>query len=687
MRIGSPACRRTSGAWGIGMFVNEHGYTSVAVVTALLVSVTLVLCVASVEWTTSRSADVQQVADAAALAGSNTVARFYTIAQVLDACVLSLGLAGMTVMGTGLVLSAVPGAQSAAASTVDQGIRILQARNSFARSAALGLSHIEKVLPALIVLNSEASIRANAGDGLRYVGAALPFPVDSQSDYTSLASEVQASDVADQASSLQEASHACEAAKARADAARERAWKADCVDEPRCMRSRAASLAGLDALQNPDATTPADWSFGMAIQRARAYYARRLQIEAPKGSDIESVTDSLARAAYYRYALETVNGAWYYEAQDGTVDMNVPHLACTKQEVRSTSLYTDPSWPCTEQPMGKTLHSILSCPGATGPSVGQDAVEALDSGRALLCDVCRMDVGDLGSVASISTIANNGYEHYWQIVVDAAKEYQEARNEQAEAERQLHEIAERGSGAFERALEQLRVPRPHVQPAGSWGCVGVVMRKAGTTTPSKLTSALLNGTELPKGVAVSAAVLAPDDATRQNNVLSRFFDGLAERMRVSGGLLDAMAGLWGDLLVSYGETYEGVGDAAGGFLQRVDGVFGGTAGAWLRSRVAELMDTIGLQPADMRLRKPVLVSASKVLGKAGIDPEGKIWSLIQALPSGGSGLQIARALGMWVWDQREGDAVTVAELPLPGTGGSIPLTVDLSSFGLGDSHA
>jgi hypothetical protein len=89
----------------------------------------------------------------------------------------------------------------------------------------------------------------------------------------------------------------------------------------------------------------------------------------------------------------------------------------------------------------------------------------------------------------------------------------------------------------------------------------------------------------------------------------------------------------------------------------------------------------------MRLRKPVLTSARRVLGKAGVDPEGKIWSLVQALPSSGSGLQIARALGLWIWDQREGGAVTVAELPLPGTGGSIPLTVNLSLFGTGDDHA
>ena len=99
------------------------------------------------------------------------------------------------------------------------------------------------------------------------------------------------------------------------------------------------------------------------------------------------------------------------------------------------------------------------------------------------------------------------------------------------------------------------------------------------------------------------------------------------------------------------------------------------------------MGALGLEPADLRLRKPVLTNTAHVLAKAGIDPDAKIRSLVQALPSGGSGLQIARALGLWIWDQREGTRITVAELPLPGTGGSIPLTLDLSALGGGDGDA
>ena len=86
----------------VSLFVEDDGgYTTVAMAVALLVSLTLVFSAASAEWAMARSAEVQEVADAAALAGSNCVAAFSTVYQVLDACVLSLGLSGVMVMGAG----------------------------------------------------------------------------------------------------------------------------------------------------------------------------------------------------------------------------------------------------------------------------------------------------------------------------------------------------------------------------------------------------------------------------------------------------------------------------------------------------------------------------------------------------------------------------------------------------------
>ena len=112
MRTGCPCGdrRRTLPSGGLDVFIGEDGgYTSVAVALALLVSLSLTCSLVSVAWLQNRSADVQAVADSTALAGTNVVASYATVATVLDSCVLTLGLAGMVTLGAGLVVSAIPG--------------------------------------------------------------------------------------------------------------------------------------------------------------------------------------------------------------------------------------------------------------------------------------------------------------------------------------------------------------------------------------------------------------------------------------------------------------------------------------------------------------------------------------------------------------------------------------------------
>lgn len=671
---------RNGGRWGIGLFVNdEGGYTSIATAVALLVSISLVFVVASAEWTVSRSADVQPIADACALAGQNTVAAYYTTAQVLDACVLSMGLTGMAVMGVGLVAAAVPGGQAVSSQAISSGKDILDARMRFARSAASGLCKVEKAIPFAIIANSASCVAANSQGGPAVTGVAIPFPLESHSDFSMLESYVDADEVADKSGRLQEATKRSEDAKKRADEVRERAWRADCLDDPRCLHSRASSLAGMSEFEQPFAATPESWDFGMPITRTRTYYARRLAQESPEAGDIESITDSEARAAFYEYALGEANEAYYLEESDGHVSIHVPHLARNANEMRATWLYGDPRWPCTDEEDGLTLHSTWDCPGIAGPDAGFDSVAAIDEGVVRMCDECRMSVTDLGAVASISTSATNGYEHYWQIIVECAEDYERARNDQADAEREMHDVAVEGRSAFDRALEQLSVPRPKICPPGAWGCVSIVGRSGGTAVPTELTRAFLGEAELPPGVAVSAAALATDGATNGNDVLSHFFDGIGAGESGSS-IFGGICGLWGRLLVAYGNAYQGLGDAVEGFFGKMDGVFGGTVGGWLRDRLAGSMRVLGLQPADMRMRKPVLVHTKKVLGQSGLEPTGKVRSLLQALPDHGSAIELAHALGCWVWDEREAHEMTLAELPIPGTDSSVPLTIDLTGW-------
>jgi hypothetical protein len=293
-----------------------------------------------------------------------------------------------------------------------------------------------------------------------------------------------------------------------------------------------------------------------------------------------------------------------------------------------------------------------------------------------------MDARAMGNVASASTNIDNGYEHYWRIVVEASEEYEAARKEQVEAEQEMQEAANEGADAFDRAMEALKVDRPKLCPPGAYGCVGVVCRQGSVSTPTELTSAFLTGTKLPRGAAVSAATLAPDQTTEHNTVLARAFDGL----RGEGGslvlnLVGSVTGLWSDLLVGYGSAYGGLEMIGGRFLDGIEGLGGEKVASWLKKKVSGVVSASGLEPADLRLRKPVLVNSQTVLDKAGFTTVAKAREVIQRLPT--SPQELVALMRSKVQERLGSGPVTIAEIPVPGLEGvKIPLTLDLSKLGV-----
>lgn len=660
---------------------DEGGFTTVAVAVALMLSLTLVFAAASAGWVASRSSEVQRVADASALAGANAVAAFSTVAQVLDACVLSLGVTGMVVYGAGLVASCVPGLTAVGAQLCATGGQILEARRGFARSAASGLERLEAALPALVVANSASCVAANGEDGLSYVGCALPVPLESGSDFSALLVDADDAPLDGLSERMRDASLDAQEARERADEALERGWMADCGSRPHSLHERAGALAGLPSSANPHYPSCETWGFGVPLVRARAYYAARLANERVVGSTPEELTDAACRRAFYEYALGRVRSGSWAEHPDGTVEADLPLLPRNADETRATDLYTRVAWPCTDEGGSRTLHSSLDCPGATGGPSGSASLAQLDAGAASRCPQCQMDVGDLGRVASASTSIENGFEHHWRIIVEASEDYEAARDDLAAAEARTRELAEEGELEFERALEQLTTGRPTLRPPGAWGCVAVVARPEGTVVPTELTASFLSSAELPAGAAVSAATLAPDESTAENNVLASFFDFLSASDSVLGGALDGVMELWGSLLVGYGSAHGRVAEVGEGFLDRLDGVMGGSVGAWLRDQLGGVMRDLGLEPVDMRLRKPVLTNSRDVLERGGVEQASAVRDLLSRLPDSASVADLARAVGVTPPAALGEGGLTVAELPIPGTGVSIPLSVDLTGAG------
>lgn len=147
MRIGLPfgKDKHKKIKLGLSMFIDDKGgITSIAFASALLVCLALVFALVSVAWVSSRAYKTQSIADAASMAGENVVAKYTTIAQVIDASILSLGLSGLLCVGAGLVASCVPGLASAGSKLCDAGFKTLEARKKFATSACEGLEEIEK---------------------------------------------------------------------------------------------------------------------------------------------------------------------------------------------------------------------------------------------------------------------------------------------------------------------------------------------------------------------------------------------------------------------------------------------------------------------------------------------------------------------------------------------------------------
>ena len=64
--------------------------------------------------------------------------------------------------------------------------------------------------------------------------------------------------------------------------------------------------------------------------------------------------------------------------------------------------------------------------------------------------------------------------------------------------------------------------------------------------------------------------------------------------------------------------------------------------------------------------------------------DGEARRMVQAVPDEGTPEEVARSLGVQYLDEKGIDKVTIAEIAIPGTDISIPLTIDLRGLVAGD---
>ena len=551
------------------------------------------------------------------------------------------------------------------------------------------MQKIETALPYLIAARATQAVSAQDTDSVTYTGTALAVPRTSESDFVALeGSEISTDAIKDTSKDLERAADELQKALEETAKAKERAWLADCggsvpasVGSCSCMWERTRSLAKLSGEQNPHYASSISWEPQVALDRAKTYYRQRLADEKPQGSSVETKAESAARKAFYTYASTEVNRA--YVTEDGDeVASYIPLLPRNTDEVRATELYTDTVWP-TSAIDGKTyLHYGTSCPNyKKGAPCGLASVAAYDGQDK--CNRCHFGVSSLGAVAAPSTSIENGFEYHFDRFKEALEDYVECRNKELELERQTEDEADRAGNAFDQAIKALSGERPRIAPPGRNGVVAFAV-SGDITSPDQLNSSFNAAVRLGDRGAISAAVLAPDEATAQNNVLSRFFSTLKERSGGVAGVLDGVMDVWGRLLVGYGDIQGSADELMDEMIKDLGGGSGalGSIASWLGDTVSASVAALGLEPCDLRLRKPVLTDSANVIKSPGSDIAGlsQTQDKLRSIPLGVTDPKaLCEALEYQVERTISGTVFTLAEIPLPG-GGSIPLTVDVATL-------
>lgn len=688
-----PSCHRKRGGFmgraGIDLFIEDGAYTTLSSAVVILVVLTLLFSSTAAIWSMSRAGDTQVAADSGALAGANVVSSYHTAATVVDASILSLGLAGFATIGTGLVAILIPGAEPVAGNMVDTGIEIIKTRNKFAKSASEGLQKIETALPYLIAARATQAVSAQDTDNVAYTGTALAVPRTSESDFAALkGSEISTDTIESTSKDLDYAAKELKKASEKTSKAKERAWLADCGGSDRgtvgscsCMWERAKSLAKLSDIENQHYASSVTWEPQVALDRAKAYYRLRLANEAPQGSSVEMKAESAARKAFYTYASTEVNRAYVTEGGD-EVTSYIPLLPRNTDEVRATELYSDTAWPTSAIDGKMYLHYGTSCPNYKKGAPGGLA-SVVDYDGQDRCNRCHFGVSSLGAVAAPSTSIENGFEYHFDRFKDALEDYVECRNKELELMRQTEDEADRTGNAFDEAIRALSGERPRIAPPGRNGVVALAVSGA-ISSPDELNSSFNTTVRLGDRGAISAAVLAPDEATAQNNVFSRFFSTLKERSGGVADVLDGVMDVWGRLLVGYGDIQGSADELMDEMIKGLGGSSGalGSIASWLGDTVSASMAALGLEPCDLRLRKPVLTDSANVIKSPGsdIDVLSQAQDKLRSIPLGVTDPKaLCEALEYQVERTISGTVFTLAEIPLPG-GGSIPLTVDVATL-------
>ena len=613
------------------LFRDDGGFAQLGVVIAVMLTIALLFTSAQACWVESNSADVQNAADLGALAAENVVGEYMVVARLADAVIFTMSITALVLFGASAVAACIPGVDALAPELVSAAERILRSRDAFADKAISSLDKLQAALPYLCAVNSAVVIGANGSESPispMYLGIALPVPTEAEATAIPRAEEVDSAgrEIAENDEEVGELSDEMEKAEGDMNAAKLAGFEADCADGG-SQRERADRLAGLSPVLNPDCHSVDLWSFQMAIDRSKAYYAARARMEEPESSSPEELSRSVARGRFYRYASNLLEQAYVTTDAEGVTTAYVPFLPKNTDEVRATELFTESVYPVSADGV---LHASTACP-ACGGAVRTASLLELDAGGVRKCPTCNYSVTVIGRTPAASTSIDNGYEYYYREVATAAAAYSEASRRYADAAAEAKQTTQESVDEFSEALESFKSRRYDPKPPGRYGCVAVAVDPSAHESPFSIRG-LVGEAQIGPRVAISAAVLAPEEASDGANVISSLLAGMSEEATDAGGawLAEQLLGLWGRMLLAYSTGTEAFLDGLEEVLDSALGGAGGGLASWARRALEDEAELMGLQPVKLDSLRPALINTSHVLAHS----DGGLDSLLGGVRGG-----------------------------------------------------
>lgn len=668
------------------LICDDRGFTTLGMAIALLLTVSLLFSSAQIYKINSASAEIQDVADAAALAAQNEVGEFVTAVRVCDAAILSMSLLGITVYGAGIVAMCAPATAQLSIKLIDYGRKIFEARDTFARNAATNLNKLQGALPFFAAVSAaRVAVANNQAGGLpaNYHALAVLVPFEGK-EIKLPALDANAKleqDVAEKSEDIRAAAVEMEDLALQAADVKRRAFEADCGNNPdRCMYERAGRLAGLDASRNPLFQSADAWSFSVALDRTRSYYAARLAQEQPSGS-VKERGNSALRRLYYAYAVDQMAEAYVQEDED-SFSAYLPQMPANLHEMRATSLFDQTAFPVTGADGAQVAHAWTGCPGAGGYSALMSARQ-LEEGSFGLCPQCEFSVASLGNVAAASSSISNGFEFHYRKYVEAAGEYERLR---AQLDPMSRETKQDLGALMEQCAEvarSLKDVRLDVSPPGGIGAIAMVVNLEQNSIG--LGSGFVGEASLGARVAVSGATLLEEPAGPEGSAVSALLDGLDQDSGGAIGAARTVLEAWSALLETYGSGQDGLRTSIEAAFESVPIVGGSGLSDWASKNFKQAMESVGLQPADLDSPKPVLVNTALVAAK-GTDSfavnfrNAQDLALSGSAPASDSFSTLAagvRSQGFAWIEEMEEEGFEIARIELPVEGASIPVIIEL----------